>query len=209
MKRLFVLLAALAAFSASAQTTLAPGSYSVASCPAPVTPPPVVVGSAPTGTFWLFHNGAFTTGYPGDYSFGSGKFQIFTTGNAHSPPADILLSGDIGFQPMWPYSDLDLTGYKTITVAIKPTVKEFFQIGMLMIGDQPIPGSTGAVNLNNSKYGPNPMVIGQWNVYVVPLSAFGTMPVHVYKFMVLHQNTPTPPGATGDSTEVDDIGVSP
>jgi len=41
---------------------------------------------------------------------------------------------------------------------------------MEMIGDVPIPGSKpGGVNI--MQYGPNPMVIGQWNTYTIPLSA--------------------------------------
>lgn len=184
--------------------TLSAGTYTltpVAVTP-PVVTPPVVTPPATGNTFWLFHNGAFAPGYPGDYSFGTGKIVFPNPAVGASGSVDVLDKGDEGWQPLFPGGNMDLTGYNWVLVSIKPTEVEAFESGMLAVGDIAVPGSTGAVNI--MPYGPNPIVVGQWNRYKIPLKLYGTLPIKAaYKIMFLHQNSPN---ASGDGTEFDSVG---
>lgn len=165
------------------------------------TPPPP---PPPAGALWLYHDGVMSGGPPFDYSFGNQPFSISYTNPAvgASGPVDVLATGDVGWQPLWPNSAVDTTGYEFVTVSIKPTQVSGWISGMEAVGDVPIPGNTGPVNI--LAYGPNPPVVGQWNTYKIPLSKYGTTPFKAYKIMFLQQNTPSP---STNKTEFDSVGL--
>jgi len=147
--------------------------------------------------FWLFKAGRFLG--PGDYSYGSGRISYGHT--------TVVVTGDEAWQPRMPNDDLNTDPYTYVTVSIKPTQVQTWISGMEMIGDVAIPGSTGPVDL--SKYGPNPVVIGEWNTYKIPLTAYGIKQgsgLHVYKIMFQGQNVPSP--AT-NKVEFDAVGFLP
>lgn len=214
MKKLLLVLAALISAAAFAQTTVTIPAQSVTvtipaqtiTIPAQGGTGPVVVPSggnggttAPpvAGTFWLFKDSVFTGNADcAGYSFGSGK--VLCGG------ATVVVTGDEGWQPRFPNDDLNLAGYTFVTVSIKPTQKETFQSGMLAVGDKDLPGSHGAVDI--MPYGPNPMVIGQWNTYLIPLKLYGTMPTHAYKIMFLAQGVSSP---STNKTEYNLVGLVP
>jgi len=105
---------------------------------------------------------------------------IWITGYGNQPWSlsygkTVLLKGDAAWQPRMPNDNLSTKPFTKVTVKIRPTPPSTFISGMEMIGDVPIPGSKpGGVNI--MQYGPNPMVIGQWNTYTIPLSAYGNLP---------------------------------
>jgi hypothetical protein len=166
--------------------------------PSPL-PPPVVTPPA-AGTFYIFNAGVATNGNL-DYSYGNQPWSL-------SYGKTVLLKGDAAWQPRMPGDNLDTTPYTHLTVKIRPTQPSTFISGMEMIGDVPIPGSKpGGVNI--MQYGPNPMVVGQWNTYVIPLSAYGNLPgLDIYKCSFQHQAGPGVNLAT-DSTEFDALGFVP
>jgi hypothetical protein len=164
----------------------------------PVVTPPVA------GALWLFNAGKMYGGPPNDYSFGNQPYSVVYNNPAvgASGPVDVLAKGDVGWQPLWPGSHIDTTGFAFVTVSIKPTQVSGWISGMEAVGDIAVPGNTGPVNI--LQYGPNPPVVGQWNTYKIPLSAYGTTPFQAYKVMFLQQNTPNP-GA--NQTEFDAVGL--
>jgi hypothetical protein len=200
------LLLALAVGSVVAQTTFtAPDGAKIVYTPPPASPPPVTdppPASGPpanpppvAGTFWLYKAGKFVGA--GDYNFGSGKVLYGAS--------TVTVTGDEGWQPRMPGDDFDTTGYHWITVSIKPTQQQSWQSGMLMIGDQTIPGSHGAVDI--TPYGPKTLAIGQWNTYKIPIGQFGNLPgLHVYKIMFLGQNVPN---KSTNKVEFDAVGFLP
>jgi hypothetical protein len=166
-----------------------------------VTPPPVALQSDPTppasGAFWLYKAGKFAGA--GDYSYGNGQITY--------GPSSVIITGDEAWQPRMPNDDFNTGPYTYVTVSLKPTQKQTWISGMEMIGDVTIPGSTGPVDL--SRYGPSPAAIGQWNVYKIPLTAFGIKAgsgLHVYKIMFQGQNVP---GPSSNKVEVDAVGFLP
>ena len=167
--------------------------------PTPPIPPPT------DNAFWLYHDGVFSGA--GDYSYGNQPFSIVYDHPAvgASGAVDVLATGDVGWQPRMPGDDFNATGYNFVTVSIKPTQKQTWVSGMEMIGDKPIPGSSGQVNI--MKYGPNPAVIGQWNTYKIPLSAYGqvggTYTNDPYKIAFQGQNVPSP---STNQVEYDNVG---
>jgi hypothetical protein len=155
---------------------------------APVATAPVVTAPDP-GTFWVYYKGKFN--WAGDYDFGSGKVILDNRDtDALSGKKDVLVSGDVGWQPYAPGNDFNTAGYNYITVSIKPTqVGNTWITGAEMAGDKEIPGSNGAISI--MPYGPNPAVVGQWNTYKIPLSAYSIKPgLHIYKVMFLEQSSP-------------------
>jgi len=84
----------------------------------------------------------------------------------------------------------DLTGKTYFTIAIKPT-----QAGAAAtMGFYTASGTTddipagNSVTINSAAYGPATMVANQWNVYKIPLTAFG-LTGWIYKFMIQQQGT--------------------
>jgi hypothetical protein len=150
-----------------------------------------------TDTFWLYKAGKFKG--PGDYSYGTGRI---TYGSS-----TVMVTGDEAWQPRMPHDDINTGPYTYLTVSIKPTQPQTWISGMLMIGDVAIPGSNGAVDL--SPYGPNPAIIGEWNVYKIPLTAYGIKlgsGLHVYKVMFQSQNVASP---STNKVEYDAVGLVP
>jgi len=151
----------------------------------------------PARPFWLYKAGTFKG--PGDYSYGSGKI---TYGSS-----TVIVTGDEAWQPRMPNDDLNTGPYRYVTVSIRPTQKQTFISGMEMIGDVPIPGGEAPVDL--SGYGPNPMTLNEWNVFKVPLTAYGIKAgsgLHVYKIMFQGQNVPSP---STNKVEYDAVGFLP
>jgi len=159
--------------------------------PVVVVPPPVV--TPPAGVFWLFNAGKFVGA--GDYSYGSGKVTYGAT---------IVVTGDEGLQPRMPGDDFDTTGYNFVLVSIKPTQKQTWISGMEKIGDVPIPGNHGPVDI--TPYGPKTLVLNTWNDFKIPIGLFGNMPTHMYKIMFQGQNVASP---STNKVEFDKIGFSP
>lgn len=168
-----------------AQTITLPASGSTT----PPDPPPV------PGTFWLYKAGVFNGA--GSYDYGSGKVTYGAS--------TVIVTGDEAWQPRMPNDDFNTTGYNYVTVSIKPTQKQTWISGMEMIGDVAIPGATGPVDI--MPYGPNPVVVGQWNTYKIPIGKFGNLPgLHVYKIMFQGQNVPSP---STNKVEYDAVGFVP
>lgn len=227
MKKALLVLLLLPLIGAS---VLAPGSYTVPTgttitVPTPVTPPPICTPPATlvngvcttpvtpppaTGTLWLYYNGVFSGA--GDYNYGNAPFSFSyanPTSTALSGTKDCLATGDMAWQPRMPGDDLNTGPYNYITVSIRPTQVETFITGAEMIGDVAIPGSTGSFSI--AQYGPNPIVVGAWNTYKIPLTAYGIKTgsgLHIYKVMFQHQAGPGVNLAT-DKTEFDNFGFTP
>ena len=180
-----------------AQTITLPATNPPPTNPSPtnsqVAPPPMAATPAVTapepGTFWVYYKGKFN--WAGDYDFGSGKVIYDNRDtSALSGTKDVLASGDVGWQPYAPGNDFNTAGYNYVTVSIKPTqAGNTWITGAEMEGDKEIPGSHGAISI--MPYGPNPAVVGQWNTYKIPLSAYSIKPgLHIYKVMFLEQSSP-------------------
>jgi hypothetical protein len=172
-------------------TCVAPQVLTNGVCTTPVVTAP--------GTFWLFNNGAFAGA--GDYSYGSG-----TVTYGKPPSGVVTVSGDEGWQPRMPGDDFNATGYNFITVSIKPTqAGNTWITGAEMIGDIPFPGCPTAPSI--MKYGPNPAVVGVWNTYKIPLSAYCITPaLHPYKVMFLEQSSTN---KAGNSVAFNALGFVP
>jgi hypothetical protein len=204
MKSLFLL--ALFPLLAVAQTTFtAPDGAKIVYTPPPVVPPvtdPPPVSGPPSnpppvaGTFWLYKQGVFKGA--GSYDFGSGHIVY--------GPTTVTAVGDVGWQPRMPNDDFDTTGYHYITVSIRPTqAGNTWITGAEMIGDKGFPGCPNAPSI--MKYGPNPAIVGQWNTYKIPLSAYCITPaLHPYKIMFLEQSSSN---KSGNKVEYDAVGFVP
>jgi hypothetical protein len=224
--RIALILAALLSAAAAAQTTVTIPAQTITvvipaqtitlptTTPSGTTPPeetppvatPAVVTPPAAGTFWIYYKGKFH--WAGDYNFGSGKVILDNRDpDALSGPKDVLVSGDVGWQPYAPGNDFNTAGYNYITVSIKPTeAGNTWITGAEMVGDVPIPGSKpGGVNI--MPYGPNPAVVGQWNTYKIPLSAYSIVPgLHIYKVMFLEQSSAN---KSGNKVYFDNLGFVP
>ena len=186
-------------FSGSKAFTLAlsgPSGNATLSAPSTATVTISGSGASPGNVFWIYHDGTFSWG--GDYSTAAVPDYSSTAGAPESGPYDIsiTLTGQWGIWapyaggtvPMW---DFDATGYKYITMDLRPTVSnQQWQFYFMQVGDVPIIGPNGQQTMVNlADYGPAP-VAGQWATYKIPLSVVLTQyssgsPVyetHVYKF---------------------------
>ena len=176
------------------------GTYTLTPQAAVVTPPP-----PPTlGVFWLYHNGSDPAGEL-DYDYGSGSVTYDVPDPIGSGGKCIAVKGDEGWQPRMPNDNFNTAGYEYLLISVYPTTPGYVgTVGAEMIGDKPIPGSTGMINF--MQYG-NPVIVGQWNSYKIPLSAmsFPAAGIDIYKLGVLDQN----PDKTGDLVYYRDIGFSP
>lgn len=195
MKLLFaLLLLPLAAFGA---TTLAPGTYTVASCPV-VTPPtcaapntlvngvctPPVVTPPASGVVWVYQNGQFS--WAGDYSFNLAT-PINYTDKSGVPAGTydlkvVTASGGGGWQPFAQGKMFDTRAFTKLTYCVKPLSAGFIiGTGFAAINDvadgNPINIGTG------SAYGPAPTP-GVWGCYTIPLKDFGLTNPLVQKFTI-------------------------
>jgi hypothetical protein len=132
-------------------------------------------------TFWAYYNGVWN--WEGDYSYPGGQIHIDyadTTGAPEEGPADIKVTCDTAASGFLPFSgktttqwDMEGGSFHYIQLDLKPTLPgqdwELFVVSRLpVIGD-----NTPWALLNSlSGYGPVPAVVGAWNHYKIPLSAF-------------------------------------
>lgn len=196
MRILFALL--LLPLVASAATTLAPGTYTVAKCPAtppPCTAPSTLVNGVCTppvttppaaGSAQVYNNGVFS--WAGDYSFQVVlplNYQDTTGGADGTYDLKITtLAGGGGWQPFAQGKQFDTRPYTKLTYCVKPTSAGmvigtgFAAINDVADGNQiNIGGGAGAA------YGPTPTA-GVWGCYTIPLTAFGLTNPIIQKFTV-------------------------
>ncbi len=214
--KIALILAVLLSAAACAQTTVTappsatpPDTTNAVTVPVATPPDATAVTAIPPapepGTFWVYYKGKFNWG--GDYDFGSGRVDLYNRDpDALSGTRDVVVLGDVGWQPYAPNWDFNTTGYNYLTVSIKPTEPgNTWVTGGELIGDKEIPGSHGAFSI--MPYGPNPAVVGQWNTYKIPLSAYSITPgMHIYKVMFLEQ---TSPNKSKNKVYFDNLGFVP
>jgi hypothetical protein len=175
-------------------------------------------GSTSTaGTFWVFQNGVFNWG--GDYSSNATPNYKSTAGTPESGSYDIAVSVTGAWGLFQPYAggtvpnwNFDASGYKYLTVDLKPTVaSQVWQIYFMQVGDKQIMNANGTPEVvNPTAYGPAP-VVGQWATYKIPLSAVLTqhssgsavLATAVYKFAIQDQT-----GRSSNLFYVDNLGFT-
>ena len=178
------------------------GTYTLSPVGVVVTSPPPPPSS---GVWWLYNDGVDAAGEL-DYDYGSGSVTYDVADPLVAGGKCIAVKGDEGWQPRMPNDNFNTAGYTFLLLSVYPTTQDYAgTVGAEMIGDKPIPGSTGMINF--MQYGPNPPVINQWNPYKIPLSAmsFPAAGIDIYKLGVLDQN----PNKTGDVVYYKAVGFSP
>lgn len=201
MKYLTLLFLALVA-TASAQTVNVPvpPQQCMATCTTPATTvpytPPVVIPPPPPNAAWVYYNGVFNWSGTFNYAGAASNFRD-TSGVPLSGGFDIAWSNGGGFQPYYNAgcalvggvannSCFDLTPYTAFVIAIKPTATgQVWGLGLSSAGDTP----DGAYITDISPYGPAVPVVGQWNVYKVPLSAFSLTTLKILKWRLQNQSS--------------------
>ena len=183
----------------------------------PVTPPVVtppttnpVTGSPITAP--VYTNGVFA--WAGDWS-GYTLNYAFPDKGVNGPGPVIQMPSTSQWQFWLPYPktnsngpaangiNFPLTGLSHFTIAIKPSqagaqATMGFYTGSGTQDDVPAGNS---VTITSAAYGPANPVVGQWNVYTIPLSAFfTTVPAWIYKFIIQQQ------GTTPQTWEIDQVG---
>ncbi len=145
-------------------------------------PTAVGAGGSPS-VFWVYHDGEFA--WPGDYSFVATPDYRDKSGVPLSGKYDIkvtLTSKWGGWQPFATNWVFDTAPYTYLRFALKPTQpNQSAQVYFMLVGDKPV-GTT----VNPFKYGPAP-VVGQWNVYTIPLADIGVARTKIYKFAIQDQ----------------------
>jgi hypothetical protein len=145
-------------------------------------------GATSVGGAWVYYNGAMSSSWPNDYSYG-GLVADYkdTSGAPMSGAYDIKITTPSygGWQPASLNWVFDVSGCNYLTFAIKPTAaNQTFNSYFMYVGDI----STGvSVDVTASGYGPSTPVVGQWNVYKIPLTAYfpnGAVPASIYKFAI-------------------------
>jgi hypothetical protein len=116
--------------------------------------------TAPTGALWVYNNGVSYFG--ADYSYNDISVN-WTTGT-------VVAGNNGGLQPAFPGNGLDISSQNYWIVSIKPQTVCGFNVRQVRVGD--IFDLAPEFTLTQSKYGPSPMVAGQWNTYKVPLADF-------------------------------------
>jgi hypothetical protein len=147
--------------------------------------------------FWVYHDGVFA--WPGDYSYVATPDYRDTSGQPLSGKYDIKVTVTSrwgGWQPFAPNWIFDTTPYRFFRFALKPTLdNQTAQVYFMLVGDKPV-----GVVVNPFKYGPAP-VVGQWNVYTIPLADIGVSATKIYKFAIQDQT-----GLDRNVFYVDDVG---
>jgi Calx-beta domain len=146
-------------------------------------------GGTSANVSWVYYNGAMTANWPFDYSWG-GLISDYrdTSGTPLSGSYDIKVTTPIyaGWQPASLNWSFDVTGCNYLTFALKPTVaNQKWYAAFLYVGD--IDTNIAVSVTGNAAYGPANPVVGQWNIYKIPLSAFfpnGVVPSTIYKFHI-------------------------
>lgn len=137
---------------------------------------------------WVYNNGAMSSSWPFDYSYGGLVVEYKdTSGVPVSGPHNIKVTGPVyaGWQPASRNYKFDVTGCKYLTFALKPTVVNQQWASYFMYeGDRP---TKVTIIVTAGGYGPAAPAKNQWSVYKIPLSAFfpnGVVPALIYKFSI-------------------------
>jgi hypothetical protein len=135
----------------------------------------------------VYYRGEFN--WPFDYSWGGLVLDYKDkTSLPLSAPYDIRATGPIysGWQPASKDWSFDVSGCKYLTFSLKPTLaNQIWHSAFLYVGDVPT-GITFDVT-DNAAYGPTNPVVGQWNIYKIPLADYfpdGVAPSSIYKFFI-------------------------
>lgn len=176
---------------------------------------PVVTSGSP---FWIYNSGVFAWG--GDYSYPGPNSKI-DYANHDVKAADgssnavikVFLAGQWGaWQPYANNWDQKVSSWNYLTFKLMPTVaNQVWGTFCLKVGDvnlTPAPGSTATGPNDISKYGPATAVVGQWNTYKIPRSAFMTdyasgsavVLTDIYKFDIQDKS-----GAANNTFYVDQV----
>jgi hypothetical protein len=153
-------------------------------------------GSGGSRVFWVYHDGEFA--WPGDYSYVATPDYRDKSGAPLSGKYDIkitLTSKWGAWQPFATNWVFDTTPYNYLRFALKPTQpNQAAQVYFMLVGDKPV-----GTMVNPLKYGPPP-VVGQWNVYTIPLADIGVAKTKIYKFAIQDQT-----GLPNNVFYVDDV----
>lgn len=194
MRILFALLLLQAVADVAATTTLAPGTYTVASCPVAPPPcaapntlvsgvctPPVSIPPA-SGAVFVYQNGQFN--WAGDYSFNATVNYKDTTG---SPQRTydlqvVTQQGGGGWQPFAQGKMFDTRPFSKLTYCVRPLSTNFvIGTGFAAINDV---ADGNIINIGaGSPYGPVPTA-GVWGCYTIPLKDFGLTNPLIQKFTI-------------------------
>ena len=167
-----------------------------------------ITGSGTASTLWVYYNGVFNWG--GDWSFSATPNYKDTAGAPLDGPYDtaITITGQWGgWQPYVSGSCqsnialcFDTTPYKYLIFSLKPTVaNQTWDVMFHSAGDT----NDGNVVLV-APYGPTGgPVVGQWNSYKIPLSAFALTDTTVLKFFIQDES-----GLASNLFYVDDVGFT-
>jgi hypothetical protein len=164
---------------------------------ATTTPPPVTT-KPPAGTSWVYYQGKYD--WSGDWNSGlTANYTAKPSGFSCLTGADCLELTPTGEWGMWipfpetsnnpndtlhsPGIGMNITGFSYLTIAIYPTKAGFaptFGFDYSTPGQVDLPagdcvavaGTAEGTSCTAGAYGPSPMVVGKWNVYNIPLSAF-------------------------------------
>jgi hypothetical protein len=187
---LYAIALSIAAWAAWAQTTLAPGSYTlpagaILTIPTPVVvaPPPVVVPSP--AAYIVYANGKLGGGDGNWIATFDNASDVAdytdTTGKPQTGTYDLKFTGGTEQWPIWmPYANnppksFSMAGYTTVQFDIKTTVAaDVFNFYFVPAGDEACPtGLTCSVALPNVAYGPAVFAPGVWYHITIPLSVVG------------------------------------
>lgn len=156
--------------------------------------------AAAATTAWVYDDGAFS--WPSDLSFSATPNYMDTTGAPLSGSYDIkvTLTGAFGgWAPLAPGNRFDVTGYKSIRFALKPTRTDQQWSCLLQKTD----GVVATMSANVLDYGPAP-IVGKWGVYTIPLEDLESPGAPVYKLIISDQT-----GVTSNYWYVDNVGFLP
>ena len=157
---------------------------------------PSVDADGRSPVFWVYHDGVFA--WPGDYSYVATPDYRDTSGVPLSGKYDVKVTVTSqwgGWQPFATNWDFDTKPYKYLRFALKPTrPNQTAQVYFMLVGDKPV-GKTVDV----FKYGPAP-VVGQWNLYTIPLADIGVSKTNIYIFAIQDQT-----GLANNIFYVDDV----
>lgn len=134
------------------------------------TPTPVPVGSS-----WVYQNGVFVWGQGGggDYSWGAVIDYANKVGKTGGLCIGVQIIGAYGgFQPFAPGKQFDVTPFKYLTYACKPTRDgQIFATGFAAINDVADGTPLTIAGPGITKYGPVPQA-NVWATYKIPLADF-------------------------------------
>lgn len=153
--------------------TLAPGTYTVPTCPAV---------SVPAATSWVYHNGQML--WPGDYSWNVTVNYADIKGIPPVGPADIAVAGSGGqwggWLPYAPGKTISLKPFTSLVFMLKPTVAA--QLTNMQVWFESANDTTDGGTVAVNKY--CALTINAWASCTLPLSAFGLTDTNVLKFAV-------------------------